>query len=82
MLKIYIEKNEKFGSGLQLHMVDYEDDNVTICHEEIIDFSPYDNLKAAAMTNKAVEMYNRKYGTSYTAKDVLAVESCEEETKK
>ena len=67
-MKIYIEKNKKFGRGYQLRFAEEKDGEIA---ESVIDFRPYTSLTAAVMARRSLMAYNKNHGTNYRLEDVL-----------
>ena len=70
-MKIRVELNKKYGTGFQLHCIASTEDGDPGNLDQVIDFQPYSLWKAQRLSYKALEICNRKLGTSYELQDVL-----------
>ena len=67
-MKIYIEKNVKYGKGYQVRVAG--DGGET----DVVDFNPYSLKKAVLMAGKALDIINRKRETAVELKEVLEID--------
>lgn len=70
-MKIYIETNQKFGTGYQIHPVVKVDGKVIF--DDVVDFEPFDLYKAKKMAGKIAGYLDLKFGLDYKPEDIFIV---------
>ena len=67
---VYLEPNEKYGEGYQLHPVVTEDNGME-SDFQVVDFHPYDYRKATIMAEKVLEIIRQRYGHDLRVEEAL-----------
>ena len=71
-MKILLELNKKYNTGFQIHCIASEEDGDPADMDEVIDYDPFSLWKARMLAEKALEISNKKLGTSFSIDEVLS----------